>query len=125
MGAWGVGPFESDQALDWVGNEISDFVLEKLQRTVMQSLDDIDLSEAVEVQAAAFMFLSLVGHESRVLGEVDPETIIDFSKKAIEALEKLNASKWAEEWRSPDEYRQANQRLITKFTGLIESNADA
>ncbi len=34
MGAWGVGPFASDGALDWLGSSIEDPIIEKIRETL-------------------------------------------------------------------------------------------
>lgn len=38
MGAWGVGPFASDGALDWLGSSIEDPIAEKIQATLERFL---------------------------------------------------------------------------------------
>ena len=116
MGAWGYGPFESDQALDWVGDAITDPLLETLSRTLQGPPDDSNMHA---IQAAAFVFVSLIGHPSRVL-EVAPEAAKSHASAAIAALEGLNVCPAANDWDEPDAFRAANQELIEALRKVVE-----
>jgi hypothetical protein len=116
MGAWGYEALDSDQALDWLGNEIIDHagvkidkLLDKFEGTkVAKGADYAVDSYAYELRAAAFVMeklnffsnehlygdlfgrmhkaLAEVWHSSWIDGWNDPETVRESVKAQAEAM---------------------------------------
>jgi hypothetical protein len=75
MGTWGTGSFDSDQALDWVGDLTESGDVSKLTQTVEAVVDEepdvyLDAGTCVEAIAAAEVVAALLGRPGDLPEEV-------------------------------------------------------
>ena len=78
MGAWGVGHFENDDALDWVGEVEDGDILEMVDEAIAGAESGGDYLEAPDgcwVLAAAEIIAAMLGHASTDLPEPLPTMI--------------------------------------------------
>lgn len=115
MGAWGYKPLDSDQALDWLGNEVTDPV----GLTVKALLDDFDAAlarndkwacedHAYQLRAAALVVISLNFFSDRLHG--------DLFGRLADALTKIRESEWMDNWDNPDAVRDEIDKQIEALT---------
>lgn len=116
MGTWDAGPFDNDDAADWLDDlassdpaEWSDIIAETLT-TVVDYEDYLEYPEAAEAVAAAAVVASqlpgMAAYSPEVLdddGELDfPQALRDL---AVQALDRVTAddSEWRELWADGDD----------------------
>lgn len=108
MGAWGYEPLDSDQALDWLGNHVTDHVgvkidelLTKFEGTrVARGADHAVEIYAYELRAAAFVLekLNFFSNE-RLYG--------DLFERMHKALAEVWHSSWIDGWTDPEAVRES------------------
>lgn len=117
MGAWGIGVFENDSALDWIYelNSIKDVsgLQQYFDLVISQQYAEID--ESCFALAAAEVVAALVGAEATDLpGEVKQwvsdhplKVSLDQRKTAVQAVDLVLSSSEAQElWSGADEYNE-------------------
>jgi hypothetical protein len=132
MGAWGIGIFENDTALDWLADfEYNDFRL--IDRTLagvgtMTTADSLDADEACEVLAAAECLAAAGGLPSANLPDVMTAWVtqnqpiqlrpqlVATAQSAVEHV--LTHSELAELWQETDEWTQW-QAIVTDLQARL------
>ncbi|WP_167568612.1 DUF4259 domain-containing protein [Brevibacillus migulae] len=130
MGAWGIGFFENDQAIDWKyelleGSDLS-FVRETLEQAKVEEFLDADLS--VQALAASEIIAALLGKPGHEVknneGEIEDlvEWIARYQGKGKEkeltplALEVVNRIRLDSElrdlWMDAEEFRKWDELLL-------------
>ena len=117
MGAWGIGNFENDSALDWLSN-----FLDKPERTAMEepfnavlnATDFIDSEESFATLAASEIIAASGNLPCKdfpndiSLEELKPFIKVEIISKAIKAIYKIlhfeNHSELRELWEESDDY---------------------
>ena len=100
MGAWGIGNFENDTALDWISeliyNTRSDFIEESIEKVLIKE-KYLDYDDCCSALAASEIIASLRGNPPNELPEeaedwIRKKTIQiseELTKKAIEAVNRI------------------------------------
>lgn len=104
MGAWGYEPLDSDQALDWLGNEITDHIESRIGLAVDRFLETANnygvnyASDAYahSVRAAAYVVEALNFFHPRA----------DLHARLEKALVAIRDSAWPSEWDDPEAIRE-------------------
>lgn len=105
MGAWGEGPLDSDQALDWLANEITDHAGRKID-DLIDSFNNVGKNwgwdsaadrYGHELRAAAYVLETLNYFSDRLFG--------DMHARMADALNELRGSEWMLGWSDPDAIR--------------------
>lgn len=129
MGAWGVSPFENDEAMDWVGG-LLDRGDPAIVRDALTTVTQIDANEYVDVTtaseglAAAAVVAAALGESDVMLPDELPEWIASHlsalraeQANAARAVERIVAdSELAELFResqSADDWLQELRRLLS------------
>jgi hypothetical protein len=132
MGAWDIGSFDNDEALDWVYEleKANDFsILEKSFETVIdQEGDSPDASDCTIALCAAEVVASLLDNPaSDVPDEVlewiedKPEPSSELIKIAVKAIKViLDDSELKELWLETDEYQDWVDNVKTLIENLTE-----
>ncbi|MEJ2486572.1 MAG: DUF4259 domain-containing protein [Anaerolineales bacterium] len=132
MGAWDIGSFDNDEALDWVYEleKANDFsILEKSFETVIdQKGDSPDASDCTIALCAAEVVASLLDNPaSDVPDEVlqwiedKPEPSSELIKIAVKAIKViLDDSELKELWLETDEYQDWVDNVKTLIENLTE-----
>jgi hypothetical protein len=117
MGAWGEEPMDSDQALDWLGNVVTDTLQPKLEK-VLEAAENGDVADVgYELRAAADVALTLNFWQ-------DGEVLFQRFAAALRALAK---SEFAESYNRPDLFRESVAHQVAlldlgpRGTGLLEA----
>lgn len=131
MGAWGHGPFENDDAADWVWEleESDDFSLvESVLKSVVNREDYLEAPTCSEAIAAAEIVAAALGRPLDALPEEAvawteahrdvPEDLADLAKRALVAIatESELRDLWAES-ETPDDWQQTLRDLDTRLAG--------
>ena len=107
MGAWGEGPFESDQALDWLGTTVVDKGLMAAFRT-----DESGPMQA-EARAAAQVIITMESHLPSIVTDKQLAEVIEH----LEAV--LRDREGAEEWRDPAAFRNSVLTQLGRLHGIV------
>ena len=140
MGAWGIGSFENDTAVDWLYDfAANDFRL--IDRTLagvaaMQAADDLDADEAREVLAAAECVAAAAGFPAADLPTEVRDWVMDNSpirvkplyvQMALTAVARVRSqSELKELWAETEEFEAWDTAVADLQTRLhqIEQNND-
>lgn len=140
MGAWGIGSFENDTAMDWlIDFEANDFRL--IDRTLagvaaMQAVDVLDADEACEVLAAAECVAAAAGFpatslpdevENWVSANQPIQVKPDYVRMALTAVARVRSqSELKELWAETEEYGAWDTAVADLQSRLrqIEQNND-
>lgn len=107
MGAWGEGPLDSDQALDWMWRP-ADMCADEIRKLCMMAKGQED-RYGHELRAAAWLFSQLSFHMGRSTDELGPILI-----ERLRAL--LDGDHgWVDDWREPDVVRHNIEAEIAKI----------
>jgi hypothetical protein len=108
MGAWGYEPLDSDQALDWLAESVTDVAGQKIKRVLDQfnavlenwGADRACETYAYELRAAAFVLekLNFFSNE-RLYG--------DLFGRMHKALAEVWHSNWIDNWDDPEAVRES------------------
>ncbi len=131
MGAWGVGNFENDEAMDWIYEleDSKDFaVLERALKAVTRDETGvIDIFDSSAALAAAEVVASLLGFppddvpeevESWIDGKPEPPSnLVALAQRAVEAVKQKSDLKalW-EESESLDEWKEVLNDTQSRLT---------
>lgn len=127
MGAWGEGPLDSDQALDWLGNTIDRLVL-RLDE-IVNGFDQLE-----ENWGSDHRGVERYGHELRAAGYLvcalaDADIFIEDHPIGFnvyltlaDRLAKIESSGWAEEWSDPVAVTTALKAEIVRLTACYEKS---
>jgi hypothetical protein len=123
MGAWGFGPLDSDQALDWLGDVVTDHagtfiaaLLRDFHRDrQIHGLDDAVHAHALHLRAAAHVVTSLnFFSNERRYG--------DLFQQLYDALTLvLDCKEWLESWTEPDKVASSIQDQLVQLRGGMRS----
>ena len=131
MGAWGIGPFENDTALDWAGETDADLpaiehaINEVLETKPNEYLDsDVGIIGIAACQSLVYYKNKKPGFISKWLGKNKPvpieEALITNAIKAIDRIQSNNSELY-ELWQESDEFEnwcQTNKDLKEKINNL-------
>lgn len=116
MGAWGYEALDSDQALDWLGNNITDYVAGKIVK-ILDQKENGKYYEPMELRAAAETAIALA--ENRIFLST-PQEYEDIYEKLRDALSEMRDDKgWIESWTGPDEVRDSIDKQIERLSKII------
>jgi hypothetical protein len=124
MGAWGPHALDSDQALDWLGNEVTDPAGEKIRDLIDRFNKRVEseggeaeyaVSElGMQLRAAAYVVIALNFFNERLHGDLHGDLAA--------ALQQIHdCDDWIDEWSGEDEVRASLTEQIEKLRAGPES----
>jgi hypothetical protein len=125
MGAWGLGAFENDAALDWVA-ELESRGVEAIEAALSARTSGVDVDGASAAVAAAAVVAAARGHYGRSLpgdvaawlGEHAVEVPVALSEGARRALDVVVTSELHELWAETDELSEWMDTIEEIRSGL-------
>ena len=100
MGAWGFGPMDSDQALDWLANNVTDPVGDSIHKLIVDALTDPNGIESYgdELRVAADVVIKLNFFNATY-------RYGDVWRELCELLKRLHDTDWPDQWNEPETIR--------------------
>lgn len=115
MGVWGPGPFESDAALDWLGNRVTDHLAAEVTG-LCGRFDDDGAHAAEELRAAGKLLATLADADVYLSGHFERYTDV------AERLRGPGMDPWLATWLR-DAEREAVRRDLAKTADRLDDLA--
>jgi hypothetical protein len=127
MGAWDYGPFDSDNAMEWIDNEIGRPVLEKiraqLKRFLLEGPDDDVEKDATRAAVGLLIYFCHpietsvdASYPINLYYQAKDDDTFDLAAKTIRVL--LDQHAWIESWSDPQRQRQSLTQLLERLEQL-------
>lgn len=117
MGAWGIGNFDNDAAMDWMqefAEHPTEVSLTNVFKSVAESDEFIEVDEGAIVLVAAEIIAAIKGNKSadysedmQVFKEINvQDTLVYEALKAIDIVSQSDESELRQLWQETDEFEQ-------------------
>ncbi len=132
MGAWGYGPMENDEALEWMANNVEAPLVTTIRNALQELLDaqESDDIKKLEAGAAIALFIGLLTYSEKGAFEfpnisylASSEKLWDTGMKVIEKL--LEDERWLSNWTEPDLKKKSLNELLMALQNSKKKNIKA
>lgn len=127
MGAWGYGPLDSDQALDWKGSAIEDHIKKEIVKAMKKTGKNFWPADAYAAVGLLDM-MTVEGQNEKIRSGVFwfPGASYKMYAQGLKALDRIEDHRWIDEWGNTseilaqiDKLRKSLQRKYDSQTGEI------
>jgi Domain of unknown function (DUF4259) len=135
MGAWGYGPMENDEALEWLANEVAAPLLAKRKQAFNAYLQQTEKDEMrmIEAEAAAALLVDLTGDPAKLKYAPFSSGFLAYQAKedqlwslAARVITKiLTEEGWLSGWGEPRLKQQALKELLSELQHIEARNKES
>lgn len=135
MGAWGYGPMENDEALEWLANEVEAPLLAKMKQAFNAYLQQTEKDEMrmIEAEAAAALLVDLTGDHAKLKYTPFSSGFLAYQARedqlwslAAGVITKiLTEEGWLSGWSEPRLKQQALKELLSELQHIEARNKES